>query len=178
MSAGLAISNSRARGSRVSCMFNYVVREGRLLIQAKTGLNSGLLVWSVFGLTAILLMFAFLCVALYFWLALQLGAVFGALAGAGAFLLLALIFVVCASASRSSTKKRAKLERAERVAATPARFFDPQLLKTGIQAGRAIGWQRILALVLLGASTAAILRRRTRPEESEFREIDHWSEPK
>jgi len=120
-------------------MFNYVVREGRLLIQAKTGLNSGLLVWSVFGLTAILLMFAFLCVALYFWLALQLGAVFGALAGAGAFLLLALIFVVCASASRSSTKKRAKLERAERVAATPARFFDPQLLKTGIQTGRAIG---------------------------------------
>jgi len=75
-------------------MFNYVVREGRLLIQAKTGLNSGLLVWSVFGLTAILLMFALLCLAFYFWLALQLGAVFGALAGAGAFLLLALIFVV------------------------------------------------------------------------------------
>jgi hypothetical protein len=132
-------------------MFNYVVREGRLLIQAKTGLNSGLLVWSVFGLIAILLMFAFLCVAFYFWLALQLGVVFGALAVAGAFLLLALIFVVCASASRSSTKKRAKLERAERVAATPARLFDPQLLKTGIQTGRAIGWQRIFALVLLGA---------------------------
>jgi hypothetical protein len=92
--------------------------------------------------------------------------------------LLALIFVVCASASRSSTKKRAKLERAERIAATPARFLDPQLLKTGLQVGRAIGWQPLIALALLGASTAAILRRRTRPEEGEFREIDHWSEPK
>ena len=58
-------------------------------------------------MAAILALFAFLCMALYDWLALQLGAVFGALASAGVFLLLALIFAVCASASRSKTKKRA-----------------------------------------------------------------------
>lgn len=155
-------------------MFSYVVREGRLLIQAKTGLNSSLLVWSGLALAAVFALFVFLCAALYYWLAVQLGASFGALASAGVFLLLALIFVVCASASRSSTKKRAKLERAERVAATPARFMHPQLLKTGLQAGRAIGWQRLIALVLLGASTAAILHRRARPEEVDFREIEHW----
>jgi hypothetical protein len=149
-------------------MFNYVLREGRLLLQAKTGLNRSLLVWSGLALAAVFPLFAFLCVALYDWLALQLGAVFGALASAGVFLLLALIFVVCASASRNGTKKRAKLERAERVAATPARFLDPRLLKTGLQAGRAIGWQRLIALVLLGASTAVILHRRARPEEVEF----------
>jgi hypothetical protein len=151
-------------------MFNYVVREGKLLIQAKTGLNSSLLIWSAFAFTAILVLFAFLCVALYFWLSLQLGAGFGALACAGVFLLLALIFVVCASASRSITKKRAKLERSERIAVTPARLLDPQLVKTGFQAGRAIGWQRLVALVLLGASTAAILHRRKETEQ-----IDHWS---
>jgi hypothetical protein len=154
-------------------MFNYVLREGRLLLQAKTGLNTSLLVWSALALAASFTLFAFLCVALYYWLALQLGTIFGALASAGVFLLLALIFVVCASASRSGTKKRAKLERAKRAAATPARFFDPQLLKTGLQAGRAIGWQRLIALVLLGASTAAIMRRRTRPEEAEFSAIEH-----
>src|SRR5690348_13720791 len=108
-------------------MFNYVLREGRLLLQAKTGLNASLFVWSALALAASSVLFAFLCVALYCWLALQLCAVFGALASAGVFLLLALIVVVCASASRGNTKKRAKLERAERVAATPVRFLDPQL---------------------------------------------------
>ena len=154
-------------------MFNYVLREGRMLLQAKIGLNTSLFVWSALALVASFVLFAFLCVALYYWLALQLGAVFGALASAGVFLLLALIFVVCASASRSNTKKRAKLERAERVAATPARFLDPELFKTGLQAGRAIGWQRLIALVLLGASSAAIMRRRTRREEAEFSAIEH-----
>jgi hypothetical protein len=46
--------------------------------------------------------------------------------------------------------------------------LDPQLLKKGVQAGHAIGWQRLIALVLLGASTAAILHRRARPEEVDF----------
>jgi len=71
-------------------MFNYVLRGGRLLLQAKTGLNTSLLVWSGLALAALFALFAFLCVALYSWLMLQLGAVFGALTNAGVFLLLAL----------------------------------------------------------------------------------------
>jgi len=67
-------------------MFNYILREARLLLQAKTGLNTSLLVWSAFALAASFTLFAFLCVALYYWLALLLGTVFGALASAGVFL--------------------------------------------------------------------------------------------
>ncbi len=51
-------------------MFNYVLREGRLLIQAKTGLNTSLLVCSGLALAASFALFAFLCVALYYWLSI------------------------------------------------------------------------------------------------------------
>ena len=83
-------------------------------------------------------MFAFLCVTLYFWLAVQLGSIFGALAAAGLFLFFAWIGVVGASASCGTTERRAKLERAERAGAASTWFLDPEIFKTGLRAGRAI----------------------------------------
>jgi hypothetical protein len=62
-----------------------------LWVQAKAGLSSGFLISLAVAGGAILLMFVFLCVAAYAWLSIQLGSVFGGLAMAGVFLLMAVI---------------------------------------------------------------------------------------
>jgi hypothetical protein len=62
----------------------------RLRIQAKTGFTSTFFIWSAIAAFALLVVFVFLCVTGYAWLSMQL--VFGGLAMAGLFLLIALPF--------------------------------------------------------------------------------------
>lgn len=56
-----------------------------LLLQAKTGATSGLIVWVSVVVIASLTAFVFLCVAGYDWLSLQWGAAFAGLSMASAF---------------------------------------------------------------------------------------------
>jgi threonine/homoserine/homoserine lactone efflux protein len=60
-----------------------------LWVQSRTGLSGGFLISLAVAGGAALLTFVFLCVTGYAWLSIQLGPVFGGLAIAGVFLLIA-----------------------------------------------------------------------------------------
>ena len=120
-----------------------------LWVQAKTGLSVGFLIsLGVAGVAAALALI-FLCVTGYAWLSIQLGPVFGGLAMAGVFLLIAVIGAAASALARDRTRQRAIVERAARIQGTGA-LIDPKMLSVAIQAGRALGWRRLIPLALLG----------------------------
>lgn len=124
-----------------------------LFIQAKTGATFSLIVW--FGLIALAAptAFAFLCVALYDWLSLQLGNVYAGLIVAGFFMAVAAIGALAAMMARRRARSRAILERAARAQA-PSRLLDSRIIGLALQAGRRLGWQRVLPIALLALVTA------------------------
>jgi hypothetical protein len=124
-----------------------------LFIQAKTGATPALLVWTAVVALASLTAFVFLCVALYDWVALQLNGVFAGLIVAGFFIAIAAIGALAAVVSRRRARSRAILERAARSQA-PSRLFDPKIVAIALQAGRTLGWQRVLPIALLALVTA------------------------
>ena len=149
-------------------MLKNLMRDIALSIQAKSGVTPSLFVWLAIVALALFSAFAFLCVAGYTWLAPQLGAVFAGLAMAGVFLLIALIAATAAVVSRSSARQRAILERAARAQAAQSWLLDPQLLNVAMQAGRSLGFERIVPVVLLGFLAAHWLRgSRQPPADSE-----------
>jgi len=142
------------------------LRDIALSVQAKSGATPILLVWYAIVGLALITTFVFLCVAGYVWLALQLGVVFGGLAMAGIFLLIALIAATAAAVSRRSARQRAILERAARAQASASSswLLDPKMLSVAMQAGRSFGWQRFVPIVLLGFLAAQWLRESRRPD--------------
>lgn len=120
-----------------------------LFIQAKTGATSALLVWSGLVALAAPTAFVFLCVALYDWVSLRLGNVYAGLIVAGLFIAVAAIGVLAAMMARRRARSRAILERAARAQA-PSRMLDPKILGLALQAGRRVGWQRVMPIALLG----------------------------
>jgi hypothetical protein len=120
-----------------------------LRIQAKTGLTVGFALWLGAATGAALMVFFFLCVTAYSWVSVQLGPVFGGLAMAGVFLLIALIGTAASVLSRRQTKQHATLERAVQARGVMT-LLDPKVLNVAMQAGRALGWQRLIPLALLG----------------------------
>lgn len=120
-----------------------------LWIQAKIGFSVGFLISLGVAGGAAVSMFVFLCVTGYAWLSIQLGPVFGGLAMAGVFLLIAVLGAAASTLARGQTRQRAILERAARAQGTSA-LIDPKVLSVAIQAGRALGWQRLIPLALLG----------------------------
>ncbi len=124
-----------------------------LAIQARTGASPGLLVWAAVMLFASLTAFVFLCVTLYQWLSLQFDGVVGGLIAAAIFVLIAAFAAVICTLARRRARERAILERAARARA-PSWLLDPKILSIGVQAGRALGWQRIVPIALLGFMAA------------------------
>src|ERR1700733_12911769 len=112
-----------------------------LSVQAKSGVTPLLFVWFAIVALALLTGFAFLCVAGYTWLTLQLGATFAGLAMAGIFLLIALIAATVCAVSRRRAKKRALLIRAARAHGATPWLLDPRILGAAMQAGRSRRWQ-------------------------------------
>ena len=117
-----------------------------LWVQSKTGVTLVLLVAMTFAATAVLMMFVFLCVAAYAWASVELGPVFGGLATAGVFLLIALIGAAVSVVVRRQTRERAIVEQAS----SARTLLDPRAFQLAIQAGRALGWQRLVPLLLIG----------------------------
>jgi len=134
-------------------MLQNLKQELILSVQARTGATLALLVWSGLAALAALTAFVFLCVALYDWLSLQLSNVYAALIVAGLLVAAAAIGVLEGFMARRRARARAILERAAR-AQTPARLLDPKIVGLALQAGRALGWQRVMPIALL-AFTAA-----------------------
>jgi hypothetical protein len=135
-----------------------------LWVQAKTGLSGGFLISLGVAGGAALLTFVFLCVTGYVWLSIQLGPVFGGLAMAGVFLLIGVLSAALCALARDRTRQRAVLERAE--GAQGARLIDPKVLSIAMQAGRALGWQRLIPLALLGFLAAQWVQEARRREDT------------
>ena len=130
-------------------MFKTVTREITLFVQSRSGLSATVVVSGVIIMVALLIAFAFLCVAAYAWLRVQFGAIFAGLIMAGIFAVIAVVAaIVCASARRRA-REQAILARAAR-AHSPSWLFDPKVLGAAVEAGRTIGWQRIVPVALLG----------------------------
>jgi hypothetical protein len=124
-----------------------------LAVQARSGATAGLFVGFAIVALAALTAFAFLCVAAYDWLALQMSSVLAALVMAGVFVLIALMALAVCALARRRARERAILERAAR-ARTPSWLLDPKILATAVQVGRALGWQRLVPVALLGVMAA------------------------
>ncbi len=135
-----------------------------LAVQARSGLTGGFFVGMAIVAFAALTAFAFLCVAAYDWLSLQWGSVCAALAMAGIFIVIALIALLIAGIARRRARERAILERAARAHGASSWLLDPKILGVAMQAGRTLGWQRIIPVVLLGFLAAQWLRDRGEPK--------------
>jgi hypothetical protein len=137
-----------------------------LAIQARSGASAALFVWMAIIAFALLSAFVFLCVAAYEWLSLQLGGVFAGLTMAGVFVLIAAIGAIFSAFARRRAKERAILERAARARASSSWLLDPKIVTAAVEAGRALGWQRILPVALLALMAAQWTREhRARREE-------------
>jgi len=129
-------------------MFKTVTREITLFIQARSGLSTSVVVSAIVILLALLVASAFLCVAAYAWLTVQFGNVFAGLIMAGVFIVIALVAAIAFAAARRNARERAILARAAR-AHSPSWLLDPKVLGAAVDAGRTIGWQRIVPVALL-----------------------------
>jgi hypothetical protein len=140
-------------------MLKGLTQEVTLQIQAKSGASSAVLVWIAAMALASLTAFVFLCVAGFYWLSLQIGAVFAGLAMAGIFVCFSIIAALISAVIRRRVKERAILARAAKAHA-PSWLLDPRMLSTALQIGRDIGWQRIVPLAFLGFFAAQWARER------------------
>jgi type VI protein secretion system component VasK len=134
-------------------MFKGLVHDMVLAVQTRTGITTSFFVWLAIVWLAALTAFAFLCVAAYVWLSLQLGGVYAGLVMAAVFVLIAIIGSVVCLMARRRARERAILERAARAHA-PSWLLDPKILATAVQVGRSLGWQRVIPLALVGIMVA------------------------
>jgi len=130
-------------------MFKSWIRAIILTIQARSGASPAMFVWDAVIAVASLTAFIFLCLALYLWLSLQFGAIIASLVIAGIFVAIAVVGAIICGLVRRRVRRRAIVERAA-LSNSPSSLLDPKLFATALQAGRALGWQRIVPIVLLG----------------------------
>jgi hypothetical protein len=138
-------------------MFKSLARDIFLAIQARSGVSPAMFVWAAVMVLASLTAFIFLCVTLYEWLSLQLGGIVAGLVVAGIFIVIAAIGAIICALVRRRVRERAIVERAA-LATSPSWLLDPKLLAPALQAGRALGWQRIVPIVLLGFMATQLTR--------------------
>ncbi len=134
-------------------MFKTLTREITLAVQARSGTSPAVLVWLGIAALAALTGFAFLCVSAYAWFAVQFGSIFAGLIMAGIFVVIALLAALISALVRRRVRERAILARAAK-ARSPSWLLDPKVLGVAVEAGRSIGWQRLLPLALLGIVAA------------------------
>jgi uncharacterized membrane protein len=140
-------------------MFKGLMHDMVLAVQTRTGITTSFVVWLAVVALAALTAFAFLCVAAYDWLSLQMGGVYAGLVMAAVFVLVAIIGIIVCLSARRRARERAILERAARAHA-PSWLLDPKILATAVQVGRSLGWQRVIPLALVGIMAAQWARER------------------
>jgi hypothetical protein len=147
-------------------MFKGLMHDMVLAVQTRTGITTSLIVWLVIVVLAASSAFAFLCVAAYDWLSLQMSSVYAGLVMAAVFALIAIIGIIVSLLARRRARERAILERAARAHA-PSWLLDPKILATAVQVGRSLGWQRVIPLALVGIMVAQWAREhRAREDDS------------
>lgn len=118
---------------------------------------------AVVGL-ALFVTISFLCAAAFVYVLQTYGLIQACLAGAGIFLLVALI----AAIFYVVRKKRVKAHAAETAkSAVHTAFADPMLVATGIQIIRAIGIKKLIPILAVGGLALGLLAsRNTRADEA------------
>jgi hypothetical protein len=134
-------------------MLKSLTREVTLAIQSRNGASAAVMIWLAVMILALLTAFAFLCIAGYAWLAAQFGSVLAGLIMTGVFVAIALIAALVSALIRRRVRERAILARAARAHAPPW-LLDPKILGVAVEAGRALGWQRIVPIALVGFMAA------------------------
>jgi hypothetical protein len=130
-------------------MLKSLSREITLSIQARSGLSPAVVVWTAVIAVAALAAFVFLCVAGYAWLSLRFDSIFAGLIMAGIFIVLALVAALISALIRRRVRERAILARAAK-AHSSSWLLDPKIVGIAVEAGRTIGWQRIVPVAMLG----------------------------
>lgn len=130
-------------------MLQGIKNEITLSIQARNGLSPAVLVWSAMTAFAVLAAIVFFCVAGYAWFLLRFDPIIAGLIMAGIFVVVAIIAAFIATLIRRQVRERAILARAAK-AHSPSWLLDPRVLGVAMEAGRKIGWQRIVPVALLG----------------------------
>src|SRR5579862_2718538 len=116
-------------------MVKGLINDAVLAVQGRTGITASVLMSIAIAAFAALTAFAFLCVAAYVWLSLQIGAIYAGLVMAAVFLAIAVIGAVVGAIARRRARERAILARAARANA-PSWLLDPRVLATAVQVGR------------------------------------------
>jgi hypothetical protein len=114
-----------------------------LRIRAKTGLGSGVFVWALIALLGAVVTCVFVLVTTYIWLAERYEPFIAALMLSGLFLLITIIAIVACIWTHNRIIARAELELATR-RSTP--WLDPRLMAGALQASRAVGGPKLVAL--------------------------------
>ena len=114
-------------------------------------------------LLALLVMSAFLCAALFVHLYQSYSLIEACLANAGIFFGVAIVMGLLYLTHRRPTKPPAPAPRSPAQSA----LADPMLLATGLQLGRAIGFQRLIPVLLLGGLALGFLAGRPSSENQE-----------
>jgi hypothetical protein len=140
-------------------MFKTLAREITLAIQAKNGMSPAVLAWLALMALALVTAFVFLCVAGYDWLALRYDYVVAGLIMTAVFVAIAVIAAIASALIRRRVRERAILARAAKAHAPPW-LFDPRVLGVAMEAGRSLGWERIIPVALLGFMAAQWARER------------------
>jgi hypothetical protein len=140
-------------------MFKSLIHDLVLAVQTRTGITRSFIIWEAVVALMAFTAFAFLCVAAYDWLSLEIGSVYAALVMAAVLALVAGIGSIVCLLKRRQARERAILERAARAHA-PSWLLDPKILATAVEVGRSLGWQRIIPLALVGIMAAQWTRER------------------
>jgi hypothetical protein len=127
-----------------------IAREIRLSIQARNGLSPAVVVWAAVIAVATFAAFVFLCVAGYAWFALRFDAIVAGLIMAGIFVVVALCAALIAALMRRRVKEQAILARAAKAHSPSSWLLDPKMVGIAVEAGRRIGWERIVPVALFG----------------------------
>ena len=135
-----------------------------LQLQAKSGLNSALVVGALIGLLSAAVTFVFLLVAAFVWLARRFDPLVAGLVLGGIFLPITIFAVGYALWSQRRTAQRARLALASRRSAS---WLDPKLLAGALEVSRTIGLRKMIPLLAIGvlaAGAAMQLGGRERPD--------------
>ena len=124
-----------------------------LQAQAKTGLSSNLFVWALLAVVFGVLTAGFVLLIAFIWLAERYDPLTAAIALAGLFLLATIVAAISCLWSRRRTIEQAELALAAR---RPAIWLDPKALGGAIQAGRAVGWRKLVPLLAVGMLAAGV----------------------
>ena len=149
-------------------MVKSLMRELMLAIQVKSGASQAMLIWLVTAVLAAILALSFLCVAAYVWLEGLFGGIYAGLIVGGFFLVVALLAALLAAMERRAAQQRAVLERAARGGAG-SWVLDPKILGVAVEAGRKLGWQRLVPVALFGFMAAQWAREHNRARTGESR---------